>query len=244
MSFGLAALYKIIKDENRQQIIKLLNEKGSASYTELLEASDIGSTGLLNYHLKVLSDLIIKNETGEYLLTDKGKIALSVLHNFPAEATMAQKKKSQKIFWSILAVGQVVILTSVLIYYFLGVVDTATLTQVSISFVMGIFLAFFGYRMMTTAPVAGSDKMKQRMRIAYPLGGATIALIIAFFVVPLFLAVFFRPLLRYYLTDWNFILVITVPPALGAYWGYWVGKRNGFNKPKWMTWIDEKTGFA
>ena len=154
-----------------------------------------------------------------------------MLHNFPAEATLAQKKRSQKIFWSILAIGQVVILTSFLIYYFLGVIDTVMLTQVSISFVMGIFLAFFGYRMMVTTPPAGSDKMKQRMRIVYPLGGATIALIIAFFVAPLFLAVFFRHLLSYYLTDWNFILVITIPPALGAYWGYWVGKRNGFNKP-------------
>ena len=110
MSFGLASLYKILKDENRQQIIKLLHEKGSASYTELLEASDIGSTGLLNYHLKVLSDLITKNEAGQYLLTDKGKIAVSVLYNFPAETALAQKKRSQKIFWSILAVGQVVIL--------------------------------------------------------------------------------------------------------------------------------------
>ena len=113
MSSGLSSLYKILKDENRQKIIKTLNDKGSVSYTELLEGSEIGSTGLLNYHLKVLGcDLITKNETGKYLLTDKGKIAVSVLLNFPAEATLAQKKRSQKIFWSILAIGQVVILTS------------------------------------------------------------------------------------------------------------------------------------
>ena len=62
MSFGLASLYKILKDENRQQIIKLLHERGSVSYTELLEASDIGSTGLLNYHLKVLGELITKTK--------------------------------------------------------------------------------------------------------------------------------------------------------------------------------------
>jgi len=26
-------------------------------------------------------------------------------------------------------------------------------------------------------------------------------------------------------------------------WGYWVGKRNGFNQPKWIVWLNEKTGF-
>jgi hypothetical protein len=51
MDSGLSSLYKILKDENRQGIIKLLREKGSQNYTELLEASEIGSTGLLNYHL-------------------------------------------------------------------------------------------------------------------------------------------------------------------------------------------------
>jgi hypothetical protein len=244
MSSGLASLYKILKDESRQNIIRLLNEKGNVSYTELLDATETGSTGLLNYHLKVLGDLITKNEAGQYLLTDKGQIALSVLLNFPAEANLAQKRKSQKIFWTILALGQVIILASITIYYFLGVVDIARLTEVSISFVMGIFLAIFGYRMMVTAPAPGSDKMKERMRKAYPLGGAWLGFAIAFFVVGIALAMFARPLLRYFWSNEYFVFVFVVAPALGAIWGYWVGKRNGFNKPKWMVWMDEKTGFA
>lgn len=244
MSSGLSSLYKILKDETRQSIIRTLSGKGNVSYTELLDASETGSTGLLNYHLKVLGDLITKNETGQYMLTEKGKIASSVLLNFPAEANQAQKRKAQKIYWTILALGQVLILTSFIVFYFLGMVDIVRLTQVSISFVMGLFLAFFGYRMMVTTPPLGSDKMKQRMRKAYPLGGAWLGFAVSFFVVGIVLALFARPLLRYFWTEEYWVFMLVIAPALGAVWGYWVGKRNGFNKPKWMVWIDEKTGFA
>ena len=76
---GLTSLHKVLKDETRQKIITLLNEKGSLGYTELMDATEIGSTGLLNYHLKVLSSLIAKNESGQYLLTEKGKLASRLL---------------------------------------------------------------------------------------------------------------------------------------------------------------------
>lgn len=140
--------------------------------------------------------------------------------------------------------GQVAILTSFIIFYYLGTVDIARLTEVSISFVMGMFLAFFGYRMQMTMPAPGSDKMKERMRKAYPLGGAWLGFALAFFVVGIFLAMFARPLLRYFWSEGYFVFMLIIAPGLGAVWGYWVGKRNGFNKPKWMVWIDEKTGFA
>ena len=244
MSSGLSSLYKILKDANRQKIIRTLNDEGSVSYTELLEGSETGSTGLLNYHLKVLGDLITKNETGQYSLTERGKIASSVLLNFPAEANYAQKRKAQKIFWTLAALSQGIILSSIVIYYFLGVVDITRLTQAIIGFVLGIFLSIFGYRMMVTTPAPGSDKLKRRMQIAYPLGGALVGFAVAFFIMPLFLAIAFRPLLRFYMSDLNFLLALTIPPIIGSYWGYWVGKRNGFNKPKRMVWIDEKTGFA
>ena len=57
MSSGLTSLHKILKEETRRKIMLLLNEKQSLSYTELLDATETGSTGLLNYHLKVLGDL-------------------------------------------------------------------------------------------------------------------------------------------------------------------------------------------
>ena len=244
MSQGIASLHKILKDETRQKIIELLNEKGSLSYTELLDASNAGSTGLLNYHLKVLGDLLAKDESQKYILTDKGKVASAVLLQFPSETNHAQKRKAQKMFWSILALGQVAILASVIILYYLGIVDVERLTQASISFAMGIFLAIFGYRMQVTMPAPGSDKMKQRLRIAYLLGGACVGFVVASLGVGIVLTLLARPLLRYFWSDWYFVFAITIAPSFGALWGYWVGKRNDFNKPKWMQWIDEKTGFA
>jgi predicted transcriptional regulator len=79
MPSGLESLHKILKDEKRRKIIRLLNEKGSQGYTELLNALGIDSTGKLNYHLKILNELITKREDGQYVLTDKGKLAFNLL---------------------------------------------------------------------------------------------------------------------------------------------------------------------
>ena len=90
MSSGFASLHKILKDETRRKIVLLLNEKDSLSYTELLDALGIGSTGRLNYHLKVLGELITKNEAGQYLLTEKGKLASRLLQEFKEKKSQSQ----------------------------------------------------------------------------------------------------------------------------------------------------------
>jgi DNA-binding transcriptional ArsR family regulator len=90
MSSGIASLHKILKDETRRKTVLLLNEKGSLSYTQLLDALGIGSTGRLNYHLKVLGELITKNEAGQYLLTEKGKLASRLLQEFKEKKSQSQ----------------------------------------------------------------------------------------------------------------------------------------------------------
>ena len=243
MSSGLTSLHKILKDETRRKIILLLNEKGSLGYTELLDTTEIGSTGLLNYHLKVLGDLLTKDEAGQYLLSEKGKLASRLLMEFPIENDQIQKKRIQKIFWTVVALSQVALLISILTLYFLRYVDFARLLQSVIGSVGGIFLAFFGYRMQHTMPAPGSEKMKSRMKKAYTFGGAWLWFVIAFFGVGITIGLFFRPFLTYFWSTWYLIFSLIAAPILGAYWGYWVGKKNGFNKPKWMTQIDEKLGF-
>ena len=244
MSSDLTDLYKALKDPNRQTIITIIETKGAVSYTDLLETSETGSTGLLNYHLKVLGDLIGKNADGQYMLTEKGKLASSVLHNFPPKADLARKRKAQKIYWSLLAVGQIVLLASFVVFYYLGSIDATRLIQACIGCAIWLPMSYFGYKMMVNPPPLGSDRMKKRMRMAYPLGGAWLGFAVSFFVVAIILVVFARPLLRYFWTVEYFFFMLVVAPALGAVWGYWVGKRNGFNKPKWMVWMDEKAGFA
>ena len=79
--------------KSRRNIILLLNEKKTVSYTELLDATETGSTGLLNYHLKVLTELLEKNESGQYILTEKGKLASQLLLEFPEENSVGKKPK-------------------------------------------------------------------------------------------------------------------------------------------------------
>jgi predicted transcriptional regulator len=83
MNSGLASVHKILKDETRRKIVLLLNEKGSLSYTDLMDALEIVSTGTLNYHLKILGGLLTKNDNGQYMLTEKGKLASRLLLEFP-----------------------------------------------------------------------------------------------------------------------------------------------------------------
>jgi predicted transcriptional regulator len=82
MSQGIASLHKILKDETRRKILLLLEERGSVSYTDLMASIGIGNTGKLNYHLKILNGLIVKNGDGRYSLTDKGKLSIRLLEEF------------------------------------------------------------------------------------------------------------------------------------------------------------------
>ncbi len=89
MASNIADLHKVLKDENRRRIIILLHEKGSLSYVDLMKALGIENTGKMNYHLKVLGDLLVKTEDGRYTLTEKGKLASRLLLEFP-ERRMSQ----------------------------------------------------------------------------------------------------------------------------------------------------------
>jgi hypothetical protein len=63
-----------------------LQEKHDLSYTDLIEVLGITSTGKLNYHLKVLGDLLLKEKNGRYILTEKGMLASQMLREFPEKA--------------------------------------------------------------------------------------------------------------------------------------------------------------
>jgi DNA-binding transcriptional ArsR family regulator len=106
MQSDIASLHKILKDKNRRKIITLLTDRGSLSYTELLEATGAGSTGLLNYHLKILGDLLTKNHTGQYQLSDKGKVAYKLIVEFPEDSSQARKIRNQKLLLAVVGVGE------------------------------------------------------------------------------------------------------------------------------------------
>ncbi len=158
MNSGISSLHKILKDETRQKIISLLNEKGSLGYTELMEATKAGSTGLLNYHLKVLGNLITKNEAGQYLLTEKGKLSSKLMLEFPDDdddyhlykqliwATLKQKKPdyflTAKLLW-------LLSLLSLIIVLILNAVSINNLIFTWLFFVTGLFYLVNYYRNKT-----------------------------------------------------------------------------------------------
>jgi len=82
LSSDLGTLPRILKDFTRRRIIELLREKGPLTYVEVLNLLEIEHTGKLNYHLKLLGDLIEKDQAGMYSLTEKGQLAMQVLSKF------------------------------------------------------------------------------------------------------------------------------------------------------------------
>jgi predicted transcriptional regulator len=113
MTYGIDSLHKILKDEKRRKIILLLSETENLSYMDLMNSLEIKSTGKLNYHLKILGDLLSKTEDGKYTLTEKGKTALQLLKNFPEEnrQQLGLKPKWWRRFWIENLVFTVIVIT-------------------------------------------------------------------------------------------------------------------------------------
>ncbi len=88
MNVDVGAIYKVLKDETRRRIVLLLHEKGSLAYTDLMNILEITNTGKMNYHLKVLGDLLSKGADGWYILTEKGSLAAQLLLKFPENAIL------------------------------------------------------------------------------------------------------------------------------------------------------------
>jgi DNA-binding transcriptional ArsR family regulator len=77
-----ASLHEVLGDEIRRKIVRLLRENGTLSYTELMKATKVRSSGKMNYHLKVLDNLLSTNEKGQYSLTEKGVFAYTSSSSF------------------------------------------------------------------------------------------------------------------------------------------------------------------
>ena len=94
MSVDISKLHNVLRDPTRAKILELLDQKAPLSYVEIQDLLQIGHTGKLNYHLKVLGDLLVKDEqTGRYSLGEKGRIAVQLLNKFQATATTSMVRE-------------------------------------------------------------------------------------------------------------------------------------------------------
>ena len=83
MSVVFESLSDVLKHPIRRKIILALYGSKRLSYVELMKIVKVVSTGKFNYHLKILGDLIEKDQNGKYGLTEKGKMAAQLLQKFP-----------------------------------------------------------------------------------------------------------------------------------------------------------------
>ncbi len=246
MSAGIETLPKILKDQTRRQAITLLKEHGGLTYTEMMDALNIVSTGTLNYHLKVLGDLLTKNDSGQYILSEKGELAFRMLQLFPAENVAQLRKRRQKQFWTVAAISQVIYFVSVLALYSMGYLGVGNLVMYTLWFFGGVVLAYLGYRMQDKPLALGSEEVRRRFKIVYPMAGVVAGLVVGFLGPVIVSAISFSlggPNLIKNADAEDALLIITIAVALGAVLGYWMGKRKDFRKPKWMIKSDEQFGF-
>jgi DNA-binding transcriptional ArsR family regulator len=88
LSIDIPRLSKALSDETRLRILEFLKQRGPVSYVDLMGALEITNTGRLNYHLKMLGDLIAKDgHDGFYRLSEKGGVALDFLERFQTLTT-------------------------------------------------------------------------------------------------------------------------------------------------------------
>ncbi len=83
MAVDFESFNDVLKHPIRRKVILALGTSKTLSYVELLNLAECSNTGKFNYHLKVLGDLIEKDNAGKYSLTEKGQLALQFLQKFP-----------------------------------------------------------------------------------------------------------------------------------------------------------------
>jgi hypothetical protein len=181
------------------------------------------------------------------MLSEKGKLASRLLEEFPEESNQLQKRKRQKQFWIVAALSQIVYLVIVLTLYSYSYLDFGRLVLYTVMFFGSISTAYLGYRMQKNAPMIGLEGEKSRFKKAYIMFGGVIGLVLAFFGTVLLTFISVRlggpNFMRIINEPWEFLVLASVLVVLGAVAGFFVGKRNNFEKPKWMAKIDEKFGF-
>jgi DNA-binding transcriptional ArsR family regulator len=97
MEADWSSLHKILSDTTRRSILELLSEKEYLTYTDMMTLLQITNTGRLNYHLKVLGNLISKDEGGMYRLTEQGRQAADLLRTFPERVPPERKLTGVKV---------------------------------------------------------------------------------------------------------------------------------------------------
>lgn len=226
MSQGIASLHKVLKDETRQRIVLLLSEKGKLSYTELMNFLHIRSTGKMNYHLKILGNLILKDDYGSYMLSNKGKLATQLLkefsENLPSKNVIQLSKRILLAGMAAYTLFSIIILT----LYVQGVINLhiLLLNEIISTSLLGVLMFRFainrfGIR-ITITPYISLGRIGSVM--FWALAGTSILFVgggFFLYILQTFLQMIGIPLVLFPFRWW-IIIGFTVGPLAGGYIGY------------------------
>jgi DNA-binding HxlR family transcriptional regulator len=233
MDTDFTSLHRILKDKTRQKIILLLSEKGNLTYTELMNALEDVSTGLLNYHLKVLGDLLTKNTEEKYTLTEKGKLASRLLLEFPENPNLKKKPAWWRKFWVAQAIAIPVYFVINIALYFTGYINATTFYNLSLFVFAGIGIGYMVTHIKKD--VLSAEGLHKLNRALYLLvgtltggfimwGGLTVAMNVTGI----------RLWLDGIIGDGALALTtLLLCYIVGGLLGDWIGKKNNYYLPSW-----------
>ncbi|MDI6655788.1 MAG: RDD family protein, partial [Candidatus Hydrothermarchaeota archaeon] len=119
-------VFKALSHPIRIKMVESLQENVELSYTELLNLLNIDA-GHLNFHLKIIGNLIKKTEDGNYILTDEGSVAYCLIN-----AVKALEKEEAKVVIQQASVLKRVLATLIDFSLFIG-------SPVAVTFSLSIF---------------------------------------------------------------------------------------------------------
>ncbi len=238
MSSNIAELHKILKDETRRKAIILLHERGSLGYVELMKALDITNTGKMNYHLKILDDLLAKTEDGKYTLTEKGKLASRLLVEFTEGKSQSQIEAELPRWFIIAAVASsAVFIMGVLLMSAIGLLSlSSTVINVFTAVSAIVLLIVFDKARMRRAKWSANRQMLGA-EISIIFFAALVGTVVFLFGGSLLL-LGIQTLLRsagirftLFSFAWWLLISFIVGPIIGGLVGYFLFKRSKYSNP-------------
>ena len=236
MTSAIDSLHKILKDETRRKIILKVNEKGIIGYTDLMESLSITNTETLNYHLKVLGDLLKKNDLGQYTLSEKGQVAFKVLTEFPEGPPADQAKKWKTIIAGLLAAANGVSLIVSLILYFIGYIDWHFFSSQIIYALVAFLVALIIFKLPTSRQKYDPNRARKLTGFSFVVGGAIFTSIFLFFTTGIVLMTILGTRIPGGTLGNAFLLwAFGFGPIIGGLIGYIVFKRSKYSKPSFYS---------
>jgi hypothetical protein len=236
MTSAIDSLHKILKDETRRKIILKVNEKGIVGYTDLMESLGIASTGTLNYHLKVIGDLLRKNDLGQYTLSEKGQLAFKVLTEFPEGPLSDQPRKWKTIIASLLALANAISLIASSALFFIGYIDWHFFSSQIVYSLVAFLVAFIIFKLPTSRQKYDPNRARKLTGFSFVLGGAILTSVFLFFAIGVILMTILGTKIPGGTLGNTFLIcAFGFGPIIGGLIGYMVFKRSKYSKPSFYS---------